>query len=499
MERRKSPSILSGASPIRVWGTTTMNNGKLLLQKVYTVSKKHGVPRLWLQHIVCETAGFTPGEDLFVRVDETNKEIIVQNKTFEKSDHVHEVSVSSRANRISGLQRPLVDTCGTRYSSILCVQEKIEINVYRHRDYSQVVVRPLRYRLFGSDTFEPPADERIRLLTVCSGAGIGGSMFVNTKGYTAVQEIEMEEDCAEVIKHNFPYSYLFNGDLRDCHTVANADVAFISLDCSEHSSLGDGGQGYFNNLVLGTYKILEAANPRVIFSENVPAFYEATAYQDLKELLTPAFPYLIGPLQIDSFDFGSIAHRTRSYTVFFRDEEDFDQFRVPKPPVFRRFKLKDYLDPKGTEHVWKSVEAWWDSFSKKKEKNNSWANRSTVKTFVDPETCTELQCIPARYRSQSASNSYVLSEDGSKWRFLTISELRRIFNIPSWYSFPSHIPVYRIYEMIGQSVCGKVITAFANEICSMFFRRHVKVEGGKKYQNSVGMDRDQTGQIGFVL
>ncbi|MFD0712586.1 hypothetical protein [Paenibacillus sp. GCM10027626] len=170
-------------------GIQTMEKGQLVLQKVYTVSKKHDAPRLWLQHIVCETAGFQPGADLFVRIDEDNKQIVVQNQTFEEQDNIHAVSVSSRVNRISGAPRPLVDTCGAKYSSILCIQEKIEINVYRHGDYSQVVVRPLRFRLFESETFEPPADERIRLLTVCSGAGISASLFVDSKYYTAVQEV----------------------------------------------------------------------------------------------------------------------------------------------------------------------------------------------------------------------------------------------------------------------------------------------------------------------
>ncbi|GKS12846.1 hypothetical protein YDYSY3_38460 [Paenibacillus chitinolyticus] len=158
------------------------------------------------------------------------------------------------------------------------------------------------------------------------------------------------DDCAEVIKYNFPDSFLFAGDLRDCHKTTKADVGFVSLDCSQHSVIGDGGQGYFDNLALGTYKILKAADPRVIFFENVPAFYESLGFKDLKELLQPDFPYLIGPVQINSFDFGSIAHRKRSYTLFMKEEEDFNLFRVPKPPVFRRFKLKEFTDPSGSEH-----------------------------------------------------------------------------------------------------------------------------------------------------
>ncbi|MEB9897778.1 DNA cytosine methyltransferase [Bacillus cereus] len=318
-------------------------------------------------------------------------------------------------------------------------------------------------------------------------------MFVDTQYYTAVQEIEIEEDSGEVIKHNFPNSFLFSGDLRDCNTVAKADVALVTLDCSEHSVLGDGGQGYFDNLVLGAYKILEAAQPRVILFENVPAFYNSSSYLDLRELLALSFPYLVGPIRLDSYDFGSIAHRTRSYAVYLREKEDFERFKEPKIPSFRRFKLKEYLDPKGTHHEWKSVEAWRRSFSQKTINSNSWANRNTEKTFVNPNICTELQCIPRRYRSHSASNSYILSEDGTKWRFLSIEELRRIFFIPKWFMFPRHISNPRIYEMIGQSLCGRVIRSFANEIASMFFRRHAT--NLKKVD--LGLMREQNGQIGF--
>lgn len=97
-----------------------MNTAKLLLQKVYTVSSKHEKPRLWLQSIVCEAAGFKPGGDLYVLVSEDDKTITIQNQRFgEEADRVHEVSVSSRMNRVSGQARPLVDTCGDRYSTIL--------------------------------------------------------------------------------------------------------------------------------------------------------------------------------------------------------------------------------------------------------------------------------------------------------------------------------------------------------------------------------------------
>ncbi|MFC5402327.1 DNA cytosine methyltransferase [Cohnella soli] len=479
------------------------NQSKLLLQKVYSVSSKHEKPRLWLQHLVCETAGFQPGADLYVLVNEDDRSICVQNKPFDSVEDVYEISVASRMNRTSGQPRPLVDTCGDRYSKILCIQEKIEISVYHHGDFGKVVVRPLRYKLFEMDSFETN-DERIRLLSICAGAGIGTACFKDTAYYSPTMEIELEEDSASVLKHNFEHSYLFIGDLRDCHTVAKADVAFVSMPCTEFSNIGDLDQGYFQNLVLGTYKILKTAAPRVVFCENVPGFYSSVTYQDLRELLNNDYPYIVGPLQLQSHDFGSIALRDRSYAVYFQDKADFELFRVPKPPIVRHKKLKEFMDPRSTVHEWKSLENWHESFAKKAEKDNSWQDRNLDKTFVD-ENATMLQCIPRRYRGHSASNSYVLSADRKQWRFLTVSELRRIFSIPDWFEFPAHVPVTRIYEMIGQSVCGRVIRAFANEIASLFFKRFAmsSLTGRQlmKKEEEVGIpiSMDQTGQIGFIL
>lgn len=434
-------------------------------------------------------------------INDADKMITIQTKPFgEAADNVHEISVSSRMNRVSGQPRPLVDTCGDRYSTILCIQEKIEISVYGNGDERKVVVRPLRFRLFETDSLDGPDDERLRLLSICAGAGIGTSMFCDSQYFSATMEVELEEDSVEVLKYNFPNSFLFNGDLRDCNTVAKADVAFVSLSCTEFSVLGDGGESYFDNLVLGTFRILKAAECRAIFFENVPSFFHSTAYNDLRDLLSNGYPYVVGPIQLESHDFGSVALRNRSYAVYFHEKGDFELFRVPKPPAVRHRKLKEFLDPRSVVHSWKNLDAWRDSFNKKAEKGNAWADRNLDKTFVD-ENASVIQCIARRYRSHSASNSYVLNDDKTKWRFLTVSELRRIFGIPEWFTWPPHIPITRIYEMIGQSVCGRVIRAWANELATVFFRRFAKghVAKQKEGEEPLSLSLDQSGQIGFMF
>lgn len=451
-------------------------NIRLILQKVYQISQKNKTPRIWLQHLVCEASGFVPGEELFIKINEEDKEILIQNRKFEEGEQgdIHQVHVSSRKNKHSGEARPLVDSARESYASVISIQDKVEIRVYNLGDYSRVVVRPLQFKIFDTESFEVPSDERIRLLSIAAGAGIGTSYLKDTQYFTPVQEIELDVDSAENLRLNYPESFLYNGDLRDCNIVAKADVALVTLPCNEHSSLGDGDQGIFINLSLAAAKIIKAAKPRMLFFENVPAFYDSRAYWDILDLLLSDFPYWIGPVKIESHDFGSVAKRERSYSVAFQYKEDMMEFRVPSPPKkVRRKKLKEFLDPKGTEHDWKPLDSWISSFKSKAEKNIPWADRSTDLTFVD-ENATMIQCIPKRYRSHSASNSYVLHPDKQHWRFLTVSEIRRIFGIPENFKFSVHTALWRIYEQIGQSACGRVFRAFANEIARIFFKSNLR-------------------------
>lgn len=208
-------------------GETEMN---LKLKKVYSVSKKGKPekPRLFLQHLVCEAAGFTPKGELFISIDESKEEIVLQNFPFNDSNEVFSVHVASRKSRLSGKERPLVDTAGDKYA-FLDINQKIEVNVYRNGNKGQIVIRPLEYHLFENNTIPTPKDSRIRVLSVCAGSGVGTAALVDTNYFSAVQEIELEEDSAEVLLHNFPNSTIFNGDLRDCNDVAEADMAFVTL------------------------------------------------------------------------------------------------------------------------------------------------------------------------------------------------------------------------------------------------------------------------------
>jgi DNA (cytosine-5)-methyltransferase 1 len=436
---------------------------QIKFKKVYSVSKKAEKPRLWLQHIVCEAADLKPGDPLYIQINEEDEQILIQNYDFERQSADHVIHVASRKNRISGKERPLVDTSGDRYN-FLDVKQKVEISVFKQGTKSQIIIQPLCYSLFNNETIPTQKDERIRLLSVCAGSGIGTACLRDTQYFTPIQEIELEDDSAEVLLHNFSKSTVFCGDLRDCMNIAEVDLALVTLPCNEHSNLGYQEGNVMNDLILATSKIIKSSTASMIFFENVPKFYRSESWFRLKELLRDEYPFWTMK-NIEAWDFGSIATRNRTYAVACKDQSMFHAFDFPAAPKMRRRKLKDFLDPAKIKHEWKSLDKWMESFKSRE----AWKDRDLSRTFVTKDV-NKISCVPARYTAHSASSSYVLHEDGKHWRFLTIDEIKRILNVPEWYEFCDHTPKVRKYEMLGQGVDGTVFRAIGNKIANAFMK-----------------------------
>lgn len=481
------------------------DNMSLTFKKVYTVSKKgRNRPRIWLYETVSEAAGFQIGQPLYISLDVEQQQIIVQNAPISDDDHV--VHVTGKKNETSGKLRPIVDTAKDSYRSIIDVSQKAEICVYREGEISKVIIRPLRYNSFDKEVLVKPDDERITTFTICSGMGVVTAAFQETGYFTSVGAIELEEDSSSVYRHNFKSSFVFNGDLRDCSTVAKADVAIVTLPCDKHSLIGDGEGAVFRNLAFATSELIRATECRAVFFENVPQFYESEEYQDIKNLLMNDYPFW-QEQRIEAADFGSLARRKRVYALAVKSEEDFLHFQFPSPPKRTiRKKVREYLDRKGTPHEWKPLEKWMQSFTSKAEKGNSWSDRGLAKTFVD-EMATEIQCIPKRYTAQSASSSYLLSEDRNYFRFFSINEILRILSVPAWFEIPDYIGKIRQYEMLGQSVDCRVIASIANRLAAMFYKvRRNKIENSsykekdnQKMRYSIPISLNQHGQLELVF
>jgi hypothetical protein len=94
-------------------------------------------------------------EEIYIKVDESNEEIQLQNFPFEEEEDIHTVHVASRKSKISGVERPLIDTAGDRYASFLDINQKIEVNVFEmeigekslfdHLNTAYSIIRPFQH------------------------------------------------------------------------------------------------------------------------------------------------------------------------------------------------------------------------------------------------------------------------------------------------------------------------------------------------------------------
>lgn len=134
----------------------------LVMKKVYKVTEKALKPRVWIYSLVCESAGFLPGQKLYISTDQEANEIIVQNQPVTEDDHVVHVS-SKRTSK--GAQRPIVDTAKESYRSIIDVDHKVEMCVYKDNDLSRVIIKPLEFSLFKKESLVKTRDERISTFT----------------------------------------------------------------------------------------------------------------------------------------------------------------------------------------------------------------------------------------------------------------------------------------------------------------------------------------------
>ena len=46
----------------------------------------------------------------------------------------------------------------------------------------------------------------------------------------------------------------------------------------------------------------------------------------------------------------------------------------------------------------------------------------------------------------------------------------RILSVPDWFEFPPYTPISRRFEMLGQSVDGRVLAAIANNLATAFLK-----------------------------
>lgn len=312
---------------------------------------------------------------------------------------------------------------------------------------------------------------------VCSlFAGVGGIDlgFLNTKKCKIVYANEFDTFAKETYELNFETKV----DCRDIHEVKideipDFDIMVGGFPCTSFSVAGY-RKGFKDDktgdLFFEMERIFKERKPRVIFLENVKNLVGHdngnTFRTVIKSLEKAGYKSKINSQVLNACEYGNIPqNRERVYIIAFRDEQDFDRFRMPMPIPLKK-KIKDIFDFEN------KVENKY-YYTKGKYKDEMY--NMLVDAMDDDSTVYQWR---RRYVRKNQSKlvptlTANMGEGGhnvplikTKYGIRKITPLECFYaqGYPKNYKLPTNMCDSKLYKQAGNSVAVPVITRIANNI-----------------------------------
>lgn len=338
----------------------------------YKNLKKHrNQHRLWIEGEDLSLIGLTKGTTYRVEVnpDRGFARLIVD----PNGDRV----VSGRKRPGQTEYKPIIDVClsdlapaGTRVRAAM-YQGRIEVTI--HHEHKQMLDRERRLMLNLSKN-------KLREAVLCSGIGVSAAATQQGLAQENIHAdlewvVEMDDRYNDIARRNNPSvtddTIIFSGTLEEIEPelITPVDAMQISLPCDGHSIAGVASRGLESaedhpnsaTSLFGSYRILDAANPSIIWSENVVQARNSATYKLLVQELRRR-NYIVQDIVLDHEQAGSVEARRRWYFVALSKgiAEGFDIDTIkPDPRVYER--VRDALDfvPLDDDR-WKSFPGLYD-------------------------------------------------------------------------------------------------------------------------------------------
>ncbi len=148
-------------------------------------------------------------------------------------------------------------------------------------------------------------------------AGAGGlSLGLRRTGGKQVLAVELDRECVETYRLNFPDGEVQAADVRDVDWHGwTADVVVGGPPCQGFSSLGRRkADDPRNDLTLEMLRCAEIVRPRILVIENVPRFLASSQCEHLEARLRE-LGYAVRGGTVNCVDFGVPQRRTRALLV----------------------------------------------------------------------------------------------------------------------------------------------------------------------------------------
>lgn len=418
------------------------------------IGRNKDAPRVWLEGLYLLRAGFLPAHRIQVHFSQQRVEITLA------PEGTRVVSSKTRHNQSIPVLDLNTSALADSFGPITTLQ--VQINN-------------------GTIVLTPTQTERLRA-TRCRN-GKEGSLFAGggllteaarLAGYQPAFAVEINEQYAKVFEENHHEARMFNLSIEDVpvEMLPAVELLSIGLPCEPFSMARRVEKGTakkrnktlppeahpLGDLTVWAALVIRALNPATVVIEEAPGYLSSGAGFMMRFFLERA-GYTVEARVIDPREYGELTARVRSVIV----AHSGSNFRWPDPiPTTRTFA--DIRDSEAT------LESHYFTSETKPWLTNHWANQTAMgngftSTQLDNET-TSVPCVSKRYFSQQGTGAVVKHLQRSQcWRWLTLSEVRRLHGVPESYYLGEESKT-RAGEVLGQGVIvsffQKIIAATRN-------------------------------------
>lgn len=305
--------------------------------------------------------------------------------------------------------------------------------------------------------------------------GVGGIElgFANTGKFENIYANEIDKYPIETFELNFELK-VHNRDIYEVSPddVPDVDIIAGGFPCQAFSIAGY-RKGFSDAKGRGTLffemiRIIHEKKPKVVFLENVKNLVSHDKGNTIKVILDTLKNegYHYNYKVLNAMEYGNVPqNRERIYIVAFREREDFEKFRFPKP-IPLTTKLSDIIDFKNQvdEKYYYTKDKFKNNIYEKlkEEMDDQNAIYQWRRQYVRKNKSGVVPTLTANMGEGGHNVPLILSDTGI--RKLTPHECFNTQGFPKSFKLPENQANTRLYKQAGNSVCVKVIERIAEQI-----------------------------------
>ena len=411
----------------------------------HNLAKKGENRRIWLEGEPLLRAGFMPGD--FFRVELNVNTLAVSLTHVPDSPEARKAHARKELRKVSRRDmgtwvKPIVDVCNADITGLFGEFARFRAQTFAGRIefgiHPEDLAQARREKAFLANAQKG----EIRKADAFLGLGLSSDAvaqgFANEGIKTKqIWAVEMEARYLDIACLNSPERYqdahMFCGKVEEVekHLLEPVDAFSFSMACTNHSrqgktkkKLATAEMGDEVTSLFGVVEMIRAANPAVMFSENVPDAMGSVTYELLKKELS-RLGYVCHDMILDQSHSGAIDRRRRYWMVAYSKGLNVNvESLMPATRERTHQTFGEFMeDPQG-DGVWHDA-----AKLQKRQDINLAAGRNFTMKKVKADT-TIVNTIPRNYTKHQVSNPHVFNEDESKYRLITINEHAHMKLIP---------------------------------------------------------------------